>query len=70
MSHRGNCYDNALAESFFANLKKEIIRRVRYKTRADERHAKFEPIEMFCNPMRRHTHNDWVAPTVYEQRYF
>jgi putative transposase len=70
MSRRGNCHDNAVAESFFANLKKEKIRRIRYKTRADARHAMFEYIEMFYNPMRRHTHNNRVAPTVYEQRYF
>ena len=70
MSRRGNCHDNAVAESFFANLKKEKIRRIRYKSRADARHAMFEYIEMFYNPMRRHTHNNRVAPTVYEQRYF
>ena len=70
MSRRGNCHDNAVAESFFANLKKEKIRRIRDKTRADARHAMFEYIEMFYNPMRRHTHNNRVAPTVYEQRYF
>jgi transposase InsO family protein len=70
MSRRGNCHDNAVAESFFANLKKEKIRRVKYKTRADARHAMFEYIEMFYNPRRRHTHNSKVAPTIYEQRYF
>ena len=70
MSRRGNCHDNAVAESFFANLKKEKIRRIKYKTREDARHAMFNYIEMFYNPMRRHTHNDRVAPAVYEQRYF
>ena len=69
MSRRGNCHDNAVAESFFANLKKEKIRRIKYKTRADARHAMFNYIEMFYNPKRRHTHNNRVAPTVYEQRY-
>jgi putative transposase len=69
MSRRGNCHDNAVAESFFANLKKEKIRRIKYKTRADARHAMFNYIEMFYNPKRRHTHNDRVPPTVYEQRY-
>ena len=69
MSRRGNCHDNAVAESFFANLKKEKIRRTRYKTRADARHAMFNYIEMFYNPKHRHTHNDRVSPTVYEQQY-
>ncbi len=70
MSRRGNCHDNAVAESFFANLKKEKIRRRKYRTRAEARSAVFEYIEMFYNPKRHHTHNDRVAPTEYEQRYF
>lgn len=70
MSRRGNCHDNAVAESFFANLKKEKIRRKIYPSHAAARQAMFEYIELFYNPRRRHTHNDRVAPTVYEQRYF
>ncbi len=70
MSRRGNCHDNAVAESFFANLKKEKIRRMKYKTREDARHAIFNYIEMFYNPTRRHTHNNRVAPTVHENEYF
>ena len=69
MSRRGNCHDNAVVESFFANLKKEKMRRTKYKTRADARHTMFNYIEMFYNPRRRHTNNDRVPPTVYEQRY-
>ena len=69
MSRRGNCHDNAVAESFFANLKKEKVRRKKYGTRADARQAIFEYIEMFYNPKRRHTHNGRVAPTKYEQSY-
>ena len=46
MSRRGNCHDNAVAESFFANLKKEKIRQTRYKTCADARHAMFEYIQI------------------------
>ncbi|MEM6819934.1 MAG: IS3 family transposase, partial [Pseudomonadota bacterium] len=70
MSRRGTCHDNAVAESFFANLKKEKIRRQQYRTRDDARAAMFEYIELFYNPTRRHTHNGRVAPTVYEQQYF
>ena len=68
MSRRGNCHDNAVAESFFSNLKKEKIRRRRYRTRADARLAIFEYIELFYNPKRRHTQNGGLAPTVYEHR--
>ncbi|WP_353414980.1 IS3 family transposase, partial [Arenicella sp. 4NH20-0111] len=67
---RGNCWDNAVAESFFSNLKKEKIRRKIHKTRDDARADVFNYIEMFYNPKRRHIHNDRVSPTVYEQRYF
>jgi putative transposase len=70
MSRRGNCHDNAVAESFFSNLKKEKVRRIKYKTRADARQDVFNYIEMFYNPKRRHTSNGRVAPAVYEQRFF
>ena len=69
MSRRGNCHDNAVAESFFANFKKEKILRKKYRTRADAGQAVFEFIELFYNPIRRHTHNNRVAPTIYEQRH-
>jgi putative transposase len=70
MSRRGNCWDNAVAESFFSNLKKEKVRRTRYRSREEARHAMFEYIEMFYNPKRRHTYNDRVAPNVIDQQYF
>ena len=69
MRRRGNCHDNAVAESFFANLKKEKMRRRKYQTREDARQAIFEYIELFYNPKRRHTHNNRVAPTIYEQQH-
>jgi len=70
MSRRGNCHDNAVAESFFANLKKEKIRRVKFRSRDDARQAIFNYIELFYNPMRRHTYNNRVAPAVVEEQYF
>ena len=70
MSRRGNCHDNAVAESFFANLKKEKVRKKKYRTRAEARAEIFEYIEMFYNPKRRHTHNDRVSPTGHERAYF
>jgi len=70
MSRRGNCYDNAVAESFFSNLKKERIRRKIYPTRDEARSDVFNYIEMFYNPKRRHTHNKRLSPARYEQLYF
>ena len=70
MSRRGNCHDNAVAESFFSNLNPEKIRRKKYKSRAQAQADVFNYIEMFYNPKRRHTSNGRVAPTVYEQRFF
>ncbi len=70
MSRRGNCWDNAVAESFFGNLKKETIRRHQYKTREEARRAILHYIEMFYNPKRRHTHNQRVSPMNYEKQYF
>ena len=57
MSRRGNCYDNAVAESFFHLLKTERIRRKIYKTRKDARQDVFDYIELFYNPKRRHANN-------------
>ena len=70
MSRRGNCWDNAVAESFFSNLKKEQIRRIKYKTRDDARQAMFHYIEMYYNPKRRHTNNGRLSPAEYERQYF
>jgi len=54
MSRRGNCHDNAVAESFFQLLKRERIRRRTYLTRDAARQDVFDYIEMFYNPTRRH----------------
>jgi putative transposase len=66
----GNCHDNAVAESFFANLKKEKVCRKKHRTRAEACTEIFEYIEMFYSPKRRHTHYDRVSPTDSEQAYF
>ena len=58
MSRRGNCYDNAVVESFFQLLKRERIKRRVYATREDARADIFDYIEMFYNPVRRHGHNN------------
>ncbi len=66
MSRRGNCWDNAVAESFFSSLKKERIRKKVYRTRRLARADVFEYIEMFYNPTRRHSHLGGVSPDAFE----
>jgi|TARA_B110000263_G_C15239445_1_gene478664 putative transposase len=68
MSRRGNCYDNAVAESFFQLLKREKIRRKTYATRDDARRDVFEYIEMFYNPIRKHTNNGLLSPIEFERQ--
>lgn len=66
MSRRGNCLDNAVAESFFSSLKKEHIKKKIYKTRAIAQSAISEYIESFYNPTRRHSHLGGVSPEAFE----
>jgi putative transposase len=68
MSRRGNCHDNAVAESFFQLLKRERIRRKIYQTRDEARQDLFEYIEMFYNPIRKHTKNGMLSPVEFETR--
>jgi len=68
MSRRGNCHDNAVAESFFQLLKRERIRRRTYPTRDDARRDVFEYIELFYNPKRKHTNNGMLSPVDFETR--
>jgi len=70
MSRRGNCHDNAVAESFFQLLKRERIRRKNYRDREEARRDVFDYIEMFYNPKRRHSYADGLSPVQFEQRYF
>lgn len=67
MSRRGNCHDNAVAESFFQLLKRERVRRRTYKDRETARREIFEYIEMFYNPKRKHTNNEMLSPVDYEK---
>ncbi|WP_208431118.1 IS3 family transposase [Klebsiella pasteurii] len=67
MSRRGNCWDNAVAESFFSSLKKERIRKRIYKTRDLARADIFDYIEVFYNRTRRHSHLGGVSPEAFEQ---
>lgn len=61
MSGKGNCYDNAVAESFFKTLKTELIYQNHYNTRNDAYKSVFEYIEAFYNTNRRHSHLDYLT---------
>ncbi len=69
MSRRGNCHDNAVAESFFQLLKRERIKRHIYSTRNDARADVVDYIEMFYNSRRRHGFNNLLSPVEYERRF-
>ena len=64
----GDCYDNALCESFFATLECELIDRRSFRTRAEAKLAVFSFIEGWYNPHRRHSSIDYLSPVNYEQR--
>jgi len=70
MSRRGNCHDNAVAESFFATFKKRVTKRKIYATREEAKTEIFNFIEMFYNPVKRHSHTGGVSPAKYEEDYF
>ena len=67
MSRKGNCWDNAPAESFFATLKKELVHHETYATRLDARASLFDYIEVFYNRERRHSALGYVSPLAFEQ---
>ncbi len=67
MSGVGNCYDNAVAESFFGLLKRERVNRQRYVTRAEARRDLFDYMERFYNRQRRHSYSQGLPPGIYAQ---
>ena len=69
MSRRGNCHDNAVAESFFQLLKRERIKRKIYTTRDEARSDVFNYIELFYNSKRKHGSNNLLSPVEYEKLY-
>lgn len=69
MSGKGNCYDNAFAESFFHTLKTELIYQNSYQTREEAKQDIFEYIEVFYNRKRRHTSLDYLSPEQFEQQF-
>ena len=69
MSRKGNCWDNAVMESFFSRLKVELIYAENYRTVEEARAGIFEYIEMFYNRVRRHSSIGYVSPHEYEQQF-
>jgi transposase InsO family protein len=68
MSRKGNCWDNAVAESFFATLKVELVHETVFPTRARAQRELFEYIEVFYNRVRRHSSLGYISPMDYENR--
>jgi len=69
MSRKGNCWDNAPMESFFASLKRELVHRRRFKTRGEARTAIFLWIEAWYNKKRRHSSLGYLSPEQFEQQH-
>ena len=66
MSRKGDCWDNAVAESFFGSIKTESIHHHKFKTREEARNVIFEYIEVFYNRVRIHSANNYLSPADYE----
>jgi len=69
MSRKGECLDNAVAESFFGTLKNELVYHEDYKARAQAKQSIFEYIEVFYNRQRRHAFLNYLTPVEYEAKY-
>ncbi|MGH8324795.1 MAG: IS3 family transposase, partial [Steroidobacteraceae bacterium] len=69
MSRKGDCWDNAVAESFFGSLKAELVDEADFASRSEARAALFEYIEVFYNRQRRHSRLAFVSPVEYESAF-
>jgi transposase InsO family protein len=69
MSRKGDCWDNAVVESFFATLKKDLLYRHPWPTRSGARESIGRYVEGFYNPRRRHSYLGQLSPAEYERRY-
>jgi len=68
MSRKGECLDNAVAESFFSSLKTELVDHEDYHTKQEAKQSLFEYIEVFYNRRRRHSYLGYISPVEYERR--
>lgn len=69
MSRKGNCWDNAVAESFFSALKLELVQEKRFNKRQEAVDEVFDYIEVFYNRSRIHSANEYLSPVEYEERF-
>ncbi len=69
MSRKGNCYDNAVAESFFSSIKTERISRRKYRNFEEAKQDIFQYIEVFYNRLRLHSYNEYLSPEEYEMKF-
>lgn len=67
MSRKGECHDNAVAESFFGSLKNELVEHEDYRTKAEAKQSLFQYIEVFYNRQRRHSYLGYVSPAEFER---
>ncbi len=70
MSRKGECHDNAVAESFFSTLKSELVYQTTYQTREEAKSSIFEYIEVFYNKVRRHSYLNYESPKNYEMAFY
>lgn len=68
MGRKGNCWDNAVSETFFKSLKVELIWRQQWQTRRQVQGALFQYINGFYNPRRRHSALGWKSPLAFERK--
>jgi len=68
MSRKGDCWDNAVSESFFATLKKDRVHHMNYQTRKEAKNDIINYIVMFYNPYRRHSTLEYLSPMEYEEQ--
>jgi putative transposase len=69
MSGKGNCYDNAVTESFFGSVKDECVHRTIYHSHDEARQSLFEYLEVFYNRQRRHSSLGYLSPAAFEQQW-
>ena len=69
MSRKADCYDNAVAESVFATIEKDVLLRNRFPTRSQARHTLIDYIENFYNPIRKHSYNNYQSPIQAERQH-
>jgi transposase InsO family protein len=69
MSRKGNCYDNAVVESFFSTLRTELVHRTCFVDRSQAHSSLFDYIETFYNPVRRDSALEYLSPMGFERRF-